>query len=244
MPEGHCIVIATVAHDLLDCGKRIPGQNTGICHKDQIEQINDRYEQKREYKQIILSLLRDIDDSVITKQRYIKSCEKIYALTLKHGFDVMEDARIRNNVVYCLGLPIFDLSYHLYLDEVTFQDDSITITGFHEFSLVSETLNVCMRDGHGEMYPITTHRDPSYDKTAFDGSVVRRGDAFSVTVPRNEKNAVEFFLIDGENLVTAINPSFYRYEIISLNRKATSYLRRGDLLVTFQNQKIRFFKQP
>lgn len=198
---------------------------------------------RAEYRQIIISLLQSIDDAVITSQRYIKTEEKIFALSLKHGFNIMAQTMIRNHVVFYGNLPVFDLSYHLFIDDVSFENDTIKINGFHEYNLVKEGFEVYMHTQDGNVYPLHTHKTDAYDKIAFDGTVIRRGAAFSVSIPRRGGTPVEFVLKENETEITIINPSFYKYQIVYLNRDGVSCLKRDNITAFVQQRKVTFSKE-
>lgn len=100
---------------------KIPLEDTGLSEKE-----------SQEYFELLVELLRKIDDSIILEQKRIALALQLYALELRHGHDVSDKISIDDDgIIRYEAHPVFDMKNQplIRIDSVQMADDLFEVEG-------------------------------------------------------------------------------------------------------------------
>ncbi|MGX8773419.1 MAG: glycosyltransferase family 2 protein [Bacillota bacterium] len=170
--------------------------------------------EKTDYINGIKGLLKRIDDSVILKQRTLLLGYKIYALSLKHGFDITERSTISDAVMYFNGNSYLDLRNHLRILSVEKEEGGLKIKGRQSYSIIKDAeVHVRVRES-GECVPISDYSENDIVFRAFDGNTAFTIKGFSVTVPCGSLEEADFVLNVGGGEDIILNKNLSRRAVL------------------------------
>ena len=114
--------------------------------------------EKNDYVNGVIRLLKKIDDSVILKQRSLLQGYKIYALSLKYGYNITDKSTIHESILYFKGNSYLDLRNHLKILSVKRKEGGLEIQGRQSYSIIKNT-QVCVRVKESNLcVPVTDNK--------------------------------------------------------------------------------------
>ena len=180
-------------------------------------------ELKKEYMEIITTLLKNIDDDTIFDQKNITSEFKLYALELKYGHKVNGRLVMENNTLYYEKHRIHSLTHKAFLkiNILDFIGDELVLDGQLRTILAEGTYDVYMRDGNGNTYPVELKKNHLSSVMGIDREVLYSS-TFNVKVPVSGETDIEMFIKYKENDPVRLRYSFQQHAKLS-NRYKISY---------------------
>lgn len=146
------------------------------------------------YKKHIKDILKNIDDEIILKQRYILGNHKMYALSLKHGEDMFSNLIYDSGDLYFNGNVVYSLKKEksiCIIRAINIIQNSIEVCGVIDCPLSSDDYEIYY-DYNGELKLLET---VSYGSYGVDNKLYYN-DNFKVkyTLDREKKNTLKFYI--------------------------------------------------
>lgn len=242
-----------IAHnEIIECskekrGKVIPYVQYIVMYEIQWRlkaQLPDDFtiDERNQYVDIIKHLLMEIDDSIILMQKNIGFEYKIFALSLKYGYDIMKDIYLDKWIVKYNELRLFSLraKSRLHISNLKIRNNKLYIEGRTTLGILGNGYQIEIIDSKGEHYNPVLYKVLQRDKYAFTGEKILEGNGFRSEIPLKGLKWIRFELTsrDGDKVVLA--PSFGRYAKIDETQKDSYYYHKGHIL-KYENKKIKRF---
>ena len=161
-----------IAHnEIIECskekrGKVIPYVQYIVMYEIQWRlkaQLPDDFtiDERNQYVDIIKHLLMEIDDSIILMQKNIGFEYKIFALSLKYGYDIMKDIYLDKWIVKYNELRLFSLraKSRLHISNLKIRNNKLYIEGSTTLGILGNGYQIEIIDSKGEHYMLlnTSH---------------------------------------------------------------------------------------
>ena len=111
-------------------------------------------EESIKYIEHVKNILKNIDNFIIAEQKNIWSEHKIYALNLKHDYDIRDYLTQRQNELYYKNLKLFTIKNQslVKIEDIVINNDFVYIEGFVNTFLKDDTYKVYFESSDGEIF--------------------------------------------------------------------------------------------
>lgn len=194
-------------------------------------------EEAETYTEHLKQIIKNIEDFIITEQKNSWSENKIYALSLKYGYDIREHLVQRRDGLFFNNFRLFTLSNPAFvrMEDIKVYDDHLHLEGFINSVLDYDSYEIYFQDESKRIYKF----DECYEfkkkpKNCVEG-VYYYERYFKLDILFNGKGtSLEVFVVYNSSVPIAINFSFSQN--CALNRNcANSYLKTNGFLVHYDN---------
>lgn len=190
-------------------------------------------EQKKNYRELLIDLLKYVSDDMIVAQRRMITKEKAYALKLKNG----EEAYSRNTEAQ----EALARKTHMNCIVVEEQDGELLISGRSIEKFLGDGYSVYVLDNNNKRYDAAYDRYPVYDWTGVDDSIQMRVYRHTLRLPLKAGAEYRFFISNGNSFDVRMNKlSFGTFS--KLNGEKESVFFAGDYHVRYIDNMIKVFK--
>ena len=164
--------------------------------------------ESEEYQELLIGLLRDIDDDIILEQKRIALALQMFALELKHGKEQVDRLSCtEDGIISVDGYKFYDIKKQfLYrIDDVELEEDKVLIKGQADSPLREDELSLDYSI-NGEKHNLNTERTDENIKKYLFGEL-KSNRAFVIEECLNYRNANEIaFYVSCKNKSFMVRP--------------------------------------
>ena len=208
-----------------------------------LEETDLSNEERAEYLDLLVQLLREIDDDIILEQKRIALALQLYALELKHEGDISDRINIDNaGIIRYEEHPVFDLSRQpvIRIDSINL-DQSAVLKGQINYPFDDDRFRMYY-SLNGDRYEIEAHPSQENIKTYLQG-ILKSNLAYVIDIPVDYSVLNEIYFIvcfAGKDFITI--PEYMTSSAIDrktgelIKGKHTAYRRDHFLYITRYSQ--------
>ena len=207
--------------------------------------------QKTEYKELLLDLIKQIDDNIICEQKKFYSTDKIFVLSLKYGRDIANELVYDEGKLYFENLSIFSIKNNKSIcapDRLVINKKNIYIEGDLKLPFPKELYNFYV-ENNSKNFLINTVEEESEDdieKKIFSiGRKKKYKYRFKAKIFLEKENDIRFILKYKNNEFIAlsfdnkvIKISYDKHYEIKLNEKNILIKKNKNKLLGFIMKKL------
>ena len=192
--------------------------------------------QRQRYIDILQQILKDIDDSIIFKQKYLSIEEKWYILTVKYGEEQWDKLKAQKNRFTYKNIEIFksDKEENFIVNRIEIEKGFLHIDGRcsillrrDDYQIAAKTQNE--RIYYADMFPLSTQ----FDKVSL-GNIIHTSQGFKIIVPLTEVSRIDFVMIMKSGVQLPLRVTTGQFS--NLNRKLPeAYYQKDGWFVKVHN---------
>lgn len=196
------------------------------------------------YTKHIKSIIKNIDDFIIAEQKNIWVEHKVYALTLKYGYDIREQFVQRQGALYFNNIRLLSLNNPslVRMEEVKVYKDHIHLEGFINSVLKSDDYEIYCQDGENRIIPFKEcYEYGKKPKNCVEG-IYYYEKYFKTDIPFDgQKTVVKVFIVYKKSFPVEVDFNFTPNCTMNKNCK-NSYLRTNGFLVQYSGHALQVEK--
>lgn len=199
-------------------------------------------DEKQQYIESLKALLREIDDAVIWGQKYITYPYKCYALKLKYGEPVLENAEVRDGTLFYRGSKVFSLRFRerFHVNILKLENHRLILDGETMLAQLGDRCRLFICDNEGGVWPLKLYPQSYSIETTFTGEIVNQIDSYHIELPVKDHRKFTFWARIGEEKIK-LNVAFKRYG--KLNEKLPhTYYACEDYLIKYEKGALNCIK--
>ena len=204
--------------------------------EDISEVLNDK--QKEEYFNEIVYLLKNFEDYIICEQKKLYSEYKIYALTLKYGYDIKKDLKYKRNVLYFNNIPIYTLKSKalIKVNILEIKGNRLILEGEINCPLLGDFCKIYLYKNNNERYELQTFDIYNNTRIAL-GEVLLNNKGYKIEIPIKKSDKLSFVIEYKGDYKSKANIVFGKFAKITSTIK-NSYYSKGKFLLRYTNNNI------
>ena len=200
-------------------------------------------EQIKKYKEMVIDLLKNIEDYIIVEQRNLTSEYKVCALSLKYGRNIAEELQLVDNMLYFNDLPIFKIKkkslFNLKLIDII--NNTMEIEGEINTFIPVQNYNIYALLNNGETYNLQYLPDETNNRKLF-GEVFLKNRRFKISIHISKDVKKINFMINyknNENNIRKLSISLGKFTRLEKN----SYKVQGDFIIKCSKNRVLLIKK-
>lgn len=195
------------------------------------------YEERETYRDLLRTLLQEINDEIIWKQRNITNRQKINVLYFKYGDTLKDHVITSGGELYGYGFQFKKINNKdvLKLEILEVSGDRLTIHGTVLLPDIDNLCRFCLFDGEGKEYPIDMMYEAAADNNAVMQDIMRKYN-FNVHIDL-QKECEIFFAVVTDDGTYPIPYSCGRRFPLTFNL-SHSHCRRGSWHIHPEDNRI------
>lgn len=195
------------------------------------------------YKNLLVGLLKKMDNRVIWDHGLGYYSYQLYALRLKYGMDLLEKANLKKGRMVYQGMRLLNVKHpnRLKINVLKIENDSLLLHGLTSLSRLGERCRIYIKSSSGDCQQLKLHRLSYGHKFAFNREPVFENQGFELEIPLEEKKHFSFFAeIDGKKV--KLVPSFHAFGKLNGDFPHTYYAHEK-YLIKYENNSIKCLKR-
>lgn len=209
--------------------------------------MND--EQKRQYRDLLLKLIKNFEDYIICEQKKFYATEKIFVLSLKYGRDIVNDLKYINGKLFFNDISIFSIKNNksicvlkkLYIKKRLF------IEGDFKIPIPSNLYDIYF-ENNTKKYPLELLEEEGEDiienKIFSIGRKKKFKYKFKVKINIEKSNELKLFLKFKDSFINVLTINKEGMEIFYKKNKYKLICKDKEILIEKKKNKFyRFFRR-
>lgn len=207
--------------------------------------------QKTEYKELLLELLKQIDDNIICMQKKFYATDKIFALSLKYGRDIVNELVFKEEKLYFNELSVLSIKNNKSIcmpDSIIIKKKNIYIEGDLKVPIPPELYEIYV-ENYDKKYSLTIIEEESKDdieKKIFSiGRKKKYKYRFKTNIFLEKENNIKFIFKykNNDNTIISFNNngiklSYDKFYDFKVNEKNILIKKKKNKLYTFILKKL------
>ena len=221
----------------------------GRISKEYPEFMNDT--QKTEYKELLLELIKQIDDNIICNQKKFYATDKIFVLSLKYGRDIVNELVFKEEKLYFNELSVLSIKNNKSIcmpDSIIIKKKNIYIEGDIKVPIPPELYEIYV-ENYDKKYSLTIIEEESKDdieKKIFSiGRKKKYKYRFKTNIFLEKENNIKFIFKykNNDNTIISFNNngiklSYDKFYDFKVNEKNILIKKKKNKLYTFILKKL------
>ncbi len=200
-------------------------------------------EEKKEYIQSVINILKQIDDYIICEQKDIFAEYKKYALELKYNKDISSDLKYIKGKMYFNNTALYKIRNNksmFKIDILEIRDDKLIIEGRVSSILPKEFFDIYVNINSKErkLIDLQKGRKSIYGQKdkGITGQVVNNHYTYKVEIPLKDAKKINIIFVYKKQAEIKLNIKFGK--MAKLNQELKSYFAYKDHIIKYRKKDI------
>ena len=214
----------------------------GRISKEYPEFMNDT--QKTEYKELLLELIKQIDDNIICEQKKFYATDKIFVLSLKYGRDIVNELVFNDEKLFFNNLSILSIKNNqsiCMLDSLIIHNKKISLDGNLKLPIPDELYEIYIEnnDKKYSLRNVEEENEDDIEKKIFSiGRKKKYKYRFKTVIELEKQNKIAFVFKYKDDKKSILNINCDEIKYMYNKRKYNHKTNDKEIIITKKKSKL------